>query len=85
MAINNSIISNLLLLIFLGILILTDMIWLTHNNCFSGMNILVGILISGLMGILWGYIIEKFNKKNLQYITADDNICTIPKKKIFQM
>jgi len=84
MAINNSIIPNILLLVFLGILILTDMIWLTQNNCFSGMNIMIGMLISGLMGILWGYLINKFNNKDLQYFTADDNICTIPKRKYFK-
>lgn len=84
MAINNSIIPNLLLLVFLGILILTDMIWLTRNNCFSEMNIIIGMLISGLMGLLWGYLINKFNNKELQYFTADDNICTIPKRKYFK-
>lgn len=82
--INNSITSNILLLVFLGILVLTDMIWLIRNSCFSGINVLISMLISGLMGILWGYIINKFNNKDLQYFTADDNICTIPKNKYFK-
>ena len=60
------------------------MIWLIRNSCFSGINVLISMLISGLMGILWGYIINKFNNKDLQYFTADDNICTIPKNKYFK-
>tara|TARA_B110000879_G_C11182395_1_gene519155 strand:- start:4417 stop:4692 length:276 start_codon:yes stop_codon:yes gene_type:complete len=84
MAVNNSIVPNLVSLIFFGILILTDILWLTKNNCFNGINITIAMLISSLMGVLWGYIINKSNNKALQYFTGDDKVCSIPKKKYFK-
>ena len=40
--------------------------------------------VSSLFGIGWGYLIDKFPNKSLQYFAGNDTACTIPKRKTFR-
>tara|TARA_Y100001980_G_C14478586_1_gene257487 strand:- start:350 stop:835 length:486 start_codon:yes stop_codon:yes gene_type:complete len=77
--------SSLVPLISLGVLIVMDILWITTKNCFQTKHILVAIIISLLLGCLWGYIINNVNNKSLQYFNADDNVCTVPKRSYFKV
>jgi hypothetical protein len=78
------VLPNLLPLVFFGILILSDIIWLRTNDCFTGGNIAVAFIIPTILGLGWGYIVNLTNNKSWQYFTGDSNTCTIPKHKYFK-
>ena len=84
MSATNYVMPNFVPLLFFSILIIGDMVWLSSNNCFSSENIIAAFAISTLLGIGWGYIINKTENRSLQYLTGDDTICTMPKKQTFK-
>jgi len=62
-----------------------DILWLTTKKCFQQSHIMTASIISLLLGVGWGFIISKINNKSLQYFTADDSVCTMPKKSYFKV
>lgn len=84
MSATHYVLPNFVPLLFFSILILGDMIWLSSNNCFSSENIITAFVVSTLLGIGWGYVINKTENRSLQYLTGDDNVCNIPKKQTFK-
>jgi hypothetical protein len=71
-------------IMFFGILILGDMYWLFSNNCFRTENILSAFVVSSIVGVSWGYLIDKFPNKSLQYFAGNDTACTVPKRRTFK-
>lgn len=69
---------------FFCILILGDTYWLYSNNCFKPVNIFAAFVVSSLLGIGWGYLIDKFPNKSLQYFAGSDTACTVPKRRTFK-
>jgi len=69
----------------LSVLIIMDILWLTTKKCFQQSHIMTASIISLLLGVGWGFIINKINNKSLQYFTADDSVCTMPKKSYFKV
>ena len=67
------------------VLIIMDISWISTKKCFQQNHILTAIMVSLLLGMGWGFIINKINNKSLQYFTADDSVCTMPKKSYFKV
>jgi hypothetical protein len=72
-------------LIGLIVLVISDIIWITTNNCFQQKHILSAIIISMILGLGWGVIINKVNNGSLLLVSGDSNICTMPKKRQFKI
>jgi|MDTG01.1.fsa_nt_gb hypothetical protein len=80
--ITSYILPNILPYLLFIPLILFDIYNQLHEHCFTRSKISITIILSGLMGVIWGYIINKSNIKSWQYLTANDSVsCTIPKRK----
>jgi len=63
-------------------LVLFDIYNQLHEHCFTIRKISITVILSGGMGLIWGYLINKSNIKSWQYLTSNDSTsCTIPKKK----
>jgi len=80
----NYILPNMIPLLFFGILIFGDIVWLASNKCFSSENILAAFIVASTLGIGWGYVINRTQNRSLQYFTGDDAVCSLPKKTTFK-
>jgi sugar lactone lactonase YvrE len=56
---------NITILLFFIILIVADFMWNFSKNCFGIISLLVSLIIGGIIGLLWGYVIEQ-SGNNLQ-------------------
>jgi len=78
-------IQNVITVILFALLIVTDIIWNSYNNC----NTWIGISISTIIGSGWGYswakIIDSSGAVNLQYFNGLSNrtVCTRPSMQTF--
>jgi hypothetical protein len=81
------ILSSVVPIFALSVLIIMDIIWLTTKKCFQQTHIMTAGIISLLLGIGWGFIINKINNKSLQYFTTDGSIteCPMPKRSYFKV
>jgi hypothetical protein len=79
------VLQNIPTLVFFPVFILFDMYWNLNNSCNSLPNLLTAVVIGGLIGWLWGYIIGKSNS-NLQYFSGLNNaeVCSTPSKQTFR-
>ena len=78
--------QNLPTLIIFPILILADFMWHSNNNCSKPAAILGAIIIGGLTGVFWSYIIDSTKLKKLQYFNGISNkeTCSLPSKQLFR-
>lgn len=79
------IIRALIPILFLVVLIGMDILWISGKKCFGIEQISVAVGLSSLFGVIWGYIINSINNKELQYYTSEDNTCTMPKRRMFKV
>jgi len=79
------IIRAMIPILFLFVLIIMDILWISGKKCFGIEQISVAVGLSSLFGIVWGYIINSINNKDLQYYTSEDNTCTMPKRRMFKV
>ena len=72
---------NITNLLVLPSLIIADILWNYRNNCFSGGQCALSLIISGLIGVLWAYIIRiNLPKMQLLYTKSNKEVCTQPSK-----
>ena len=79
------IIRAMIPILFLFVLIIMDILWISGKKCFGIEQISVAVGLSSMFGIVWGYIINSINNKELQYYTSEDNTCTMPKRRMFKV
>ena len=80
------VITNVTSIVFFSLLIGSDMYWNSMNECYSIVELLVGLFIGGAVGLLWAYIIDSSNAKNLQYFAGINNneVCNVPSAQTFR-
>jgi hypothetical protein len=83
---NDLIKQNINTIIFFSILILIDIIWNVKNTCFTIWQLGTSLIISGALGLLWGFIINSTNHKHFIFLTGINNkeICRTPTKTAFK-
>jgi len=84
--INNLETQNIPTFILFPILILADMMWNTSNGCSTGILLLCGLIIGGIIGILWAMIIDSTGSTNLSYFSGISNkdVCSRPSKSLYK-
>jgi hypothetical protein len=78
--------QNIPTLVFFPILILFDLVWNVQNSCYSLWQLIASLILGGLFGWLWGFLILKTNNADLQYLTGTPNgeVCSKPSKQTFR-
>uniref|UniRef100_A0A6C0JED3 Uncharacterized protein n=1 Tax=viral metagenome TaxID=1070528 RepID=A0A6C0JED3_9ZZZZ len=86
--VNKFVNQNYPTLIFFPLLILFDMRWNSNpqNSCYSLIQLSLSLILGGLFGALWAYIIDKTNSKTLQYFPGLNNkeVCSAPSSSTFK-
>jgi hypothetical protein len=83
---NNLWIQNIPTIVFLGALIVGDMVWNFTNMCHSFPEILVSFLVAGTFGALWAWMIDSSGAVELQYFNGLSNrtYCSRPSTQSFK-
>jgi hypothetical protein len=83
---NDYVNQNIPTLVFFPILILFDIIWNVQNTCYTFWQLISSLILGGLFGWLWGYLIQKTNNTSLQYLSGIQNgeVCSKPSKQTFR-
>lgn len=78
--------QNIATLVFFPILLLFDLIWNATNSCYNVMQLVISLIIGGLSGVLWSYIISLSGNPQLQYFVGVNNgeVCSAPTKSTFK-
>jgi hypothetical protein len=65
---------------------LFDIIWNVQNTCYTFWQLIASLILGGLFGWLWGYLIQKTNNASLQYLSGSTNgeVCSKPSKQTFR-
>lgn len=77
---------NIPTLIFFPLLLLFDIIWNVKNSCYTPIQLIYSLIIGGLLGVGWGYIIDKAKNPALQYFAGTPNgeVCSAPTNTTFK-
>jgi len=77
---------NIPTLIFFPLLLLFDIIWNVKNICYTPIQLIYSLIIGGLLGVGWGYIIDKAKNPALQYFAGTPNgeVCSAPTNTTFK-
>jgi len=83
---NNLWIQNIPTVVFLGSIVIADMIWNLTNSCHTFPAILVSFLTAGTWGVLWAWMIDSSGAVQLQYFNGLSNrtYCTRPSTQTFK-
>jgi|LauGreSBDMM110SN_4_FD.fasta_scaffold134527_1 hypothetical protein len=78
--------QNIPTLIFFPLLLLFDMIWNVKNSCYTPIQIVFSLILGGLLGVGWGYIIDQSKNPALQYFAGSPNgeVCSAPSNTTFK-
>lgn len=78
--------TNITSIVFFTLLILSDMFWNSMNECYSLIELVIGLIIGGAVGLFWAYIIDTSNAKSLQYFAGLNNneVCNVPSAQTFR-
>jgi hypothetical protein len=78
--------KNIPTLVFFPVLLLFDIIWNVKNSCYTPPQLFLSLIIGGLLGAFWGYIISKANNPSLQYFagTSGNEVCSAPSNTTFK-
>ena len=77
---------NLVTITFFIYLIFVELHFLSRHSCSHPMNMLCGILVGGVIGVLWASIIKTSNNADLYYFNGINNAgyCTIAKERKYK-
>jgi hypothetical protein len=83
---NNIINQNIATIFFFPILLIFDLVWNAKNGCYTIWQLIVSLIIGGLFGVLWSFIISKTNNPDLQYFAGVSNneVCSAPSQQTFR-
>jgi len=83
---NNFVQQNIATIVFFPILLLFDMVWNARNSCYSIQQLIMSLVVGGLFGVLWSYIISVSGSPALQYFVGVNNneVCSVPTKNTFK-
>lgn len=78
--------QNISTIVFFPILLLFDMIWNAKNGCYSIWQLIYSLILGGLSGVLWSFIIASTNSPALRYFSGLNNneICSVPSQQTFK-
>jgi hypothetical protein len=78
--------SNIPTLIIFPLLILGDLIWNLKNECYAPFGIILSIIVGGLVGWGWAYIVDSLNKPGLFFLNvgSDQSVCQRPSQQLFK-
>jgi hypothetical protein len=78
--------QNIHILVLFPLIILTDMIWNAVNGCAKPLAALVAIILGGLSGVAWAFLIDSLKLTKLQYFNGVSNkeSCSVPSKQTFR-
>ena len=78
--------QNIPTLVFFPLLITFDGLWNIRNSCYTFLQLLVSLVLAGLFGVFWSYLIDTTNTKSLQYFVGVNNkeICSKPTASTFK-
>jgi len=84
--INNLASQNVPTFIIFPLLIVADIIWNTTHGCSTNILLLTSLIIGGILGTLWGMIIEATNVPGLAYFSGISNkdVCSRPTKSLYR-
>jgi hypothetical protein len=84
--INNLTSQNIPTFIIFPLLIVADIIWNTTHGCSTNILLLTSLIIGGVLGTLWGMIIEATNVPGLAYFSGISNkdVCSRPTKSLYR-
>jgi len=82
----NLIYTNITSMVFFSLLIFSDIFWNSMNECYSIIELLVGLAIGVGVGLFWAFVIDSSNAKNLQYFAGINNneVCNVPSAQTFR-
>jgi hypothetical protein len=85
-SINNLVTQNIPIFIIFPILILADMIWNTANGCSTNAYLLSGLILGGIIGMLWAVIIDSMQIADLSYFSGISNkdVCSKPSRSLYK-
>jgi len=83
---NNIITQNIATIVFFPILLLFDLVWNAKNGCYTIWQLIGSLIIGGLFGVFWSYLISKTNNPDLLYFSGvtDNQVCSVPSKQTFK-
>jgi hypothetical protein len=83
---NNLWIQNVATIVFLGSLIIFDFLWNSRNQCSHPLGLVLSVVVGGLTGFLWAWIIDSTGSVKLQYFNGLSNrtYCSRPSKQLFK-
>jgi len=78
--------QNVPTLVLFPILIIGDYFWNLTHSCANVAALFIALLLGGIFGILWGYIIDSTGKVDLQLFNGISNaeVCSRPSRTIYR-
>lgn len=75
--------QNIPTLVFFPVLILLDIFWNNTNRCSAPANIIIGMAIGGMVGLMWGASIDYLKLTKMQYMLGISNkeTCSVSRQK----
>ena len=83
---HNFVQQNIATIVFFPILLFFDLVWNARNSCYTVMQLLIALVVGGLSGVAWSYIISLSGNPSLQYFVGINNneVCNVPTKNTFK-
>ena len=70
---NNLLGENVLVLLLFSIILIFDVYFITTQGCNTVTNIVTGIILGGVFGSIWYYIIDASNNPDLQFFNGKNS------------
>jgi hypothetical protein len=85
---NNALVAlkqNVAVLILFPMLLIFEAIWLMSNSCNGLVYILISLLLGIVWGVSWAYIIRSTKRADLQYLNIGNiEVCSRPSKTVYR-
>jgi hypothetical protein len=83
---NSTYLTNLVVIIFFPILIISDFVWNVTNGCYDPRQLILSLILGGGFGTMLSWIIDASGVPSLQYFYSKDTTeqCSVPSKQTFK-
>jgi hypothetical protein len=84
--VNKFILLNIPTMVFFPIIIVSDMWWNINHSCFGLLPLVMSLIVGGLSGGLWAYIVDSNASSSLKYFNNAKTyeVCSQPSKQTFK-